>query len=142
MHYTEGPIVYVDDDEDDHFLLNRALTELGFSNKVISFRDGQPALDYLMLTREQPLIILSDINMPFLNGLELRGKIDADEYLKQKAIPFIFFTTGSVRTQIEQAYKGNIQGFHTKAENFTLLKQQIDLIITYWKACLHPKSFK
>ncbi|MGV3557505.1 response regulator [Larkinella arboricola] len=139
---TDGPIVYVDDDEDDHFFLKKAIAELGLPNELRTFRDGQPVLDYLLTTHEKPLIILCDINMHRMNGLELRRQIDANEYLKQKSIPFIFFTTGAGPEQVLEAYKGNIQGFHTKASTYLQLKQQIHLIISYWQACLHPNSFQ
>lgn len=91
--------------------------------------------------QEQPLIILRDINMPLMNGLELRNRIDADTYLQTKTIPFVFYTTSASSEIVKQAYEGSIQGFHQKAGQFEALKQQLELLVTYWQNCLHPNSF-
>ena len=138
---TDGPIIYIDDDEDDQFLFEQMLKELGLINKVRPFSDGQNALDYLKTTSDKPLLILCDLNMPMMNGIELHKHIDDDPYLKQKSIPFIFYTTAAGPEQVRQAYKGTVQGFHAKAQDLSEYRAQINLIITYWKACLHPNNF-
>ena len=134
-------IIQIEDDADDQFLVQQALTDLGLSNPIRFFQNGQDALDYLKITKEHPLVILCDINMPIMNGLELRSQIDENEYLKMKSIPFVFFTTSATLELVKEAYEGTIQGFHQKESQFSTLKQQLDLIITYWKNCLHPNSF-
>ncbi|GAB3697865.1 hypothetical protein GCM10027592_22390 [Spirosoma flavus] len=138
---TDGPIVYVDDDEDDQFLFGRAIKELGLLNEIRFFADGLGARAYLETTQEKPLLILCDINMPVMNGLEFRRLIDADEFLRKKSIPFIFYTTAAGPELVNLAYEGTIQGFHVKASEFVHYKEQLNLIISYWKACVHPNSF-
>lgn len=138
---TTNPIIQIEDDEDDQFLVSKALTELSVPNPVHFFPNGQAALDYLLTASEQPLVILCDINMPLMNGLELRDQIDANPYLREKAIPFIFFTTSASADLVRAAYRGSIQGFHQKEQTFERLKEQLNLIISYWKNCLHPNSF-
>jgi CheY-like chemotaxis protein len=138
---TDGPILYINDDEDDHLLFREAINSLSLSNEIRFFVNGDEALAYLETTPENPFLILCDLIMPLRDGLELRQAIDSSDYLKQKAIPFIFFTTEASPSQVRQAYKGTIQGFHIKAPDFTRLKQQISLIIAYWHDCLHPNSF-
>ncbi|GAB3956296.1 hypothetical protein GCM10028805_45710 [Spirosoma harenae] len=138
---TDGPLVYIEDDEDDQFLFERAIKELNLRNQIHFFFNGQDALHYLETTEEKPLLILCDIMMPVLTGLELRQMIDQNEYLKQKAIPFIFYTTSAGPELVQQAYNGTIQGFHIKAQEYVEFKEQINLIINYWKSCLHPNSF-
>lgn len=138
---TDGPLVYIEDDEDDQFLFQQAVRELGFTNQIHAFGNGQEALTYLESTTDKPLLILCGLNMPVLGGLELRRIIDGNEYLKQKSIPFIYFTTAASPAQVAQAYRGDIQGFHVKGHEFGALKAQLHLIITYWQSCLHPNSF-
>ena len=138
---TDGPLVYIDDDDDDQFLFQRAVQELGLTNQLHLFGNGLEALHYLESTTEKPLLILCDLTMPVMDGLELRRTVDGNEYLKQKSVPFIYFTTAASPNQVKQAYDGDIQGFHVKAHDFDALKAQLQLIITYWQACLHPNSF-
>lgn len=137
----DGPLVYIDDDDDDRFLFDEAIRGLGFSNQIHYFASGQEALTYLKSTQEQPLLILCDLNMPVMDGLELRRVIDQSAYLKEKSIPFIYFTTAASPDQVKAAYEGDIQGFHVKAHEFDGLQKQLRLIIEYWQACLHPNSF-
>ena len=68
----EGPIIIIEDDADDRFLLEEVFTSLDYLNKRIYFVDGQEALDYLLQMDSAPFLILSDINMPRLDGFELR----------------------------------------------------------------------
>jgi len=70
-----GPIVVIEDDHDDQYLLELVFKKLGYINKVLYFFNGQEALDYLENTNSIPFLILSDINMPKLDGFALRDKI-------------------------------------------------------------------
>ena len=138
---VKGPIIYIDDDADDQFLIQRMIEDLKLPNKLRLFDDGLQAHEYLLTTQESPLLILCDMNMPLMNGLELRGRIDSNPYLKRKAIPFIFTSTSGDKAHVEQAYQGTIQGYVKKHNNFEIGKQQLHLIIQYWKCCLHPNNF-
>jgi CheY-like chemotaxis protein len=69
-----GPIVIIEDDIDDQDILSEIFKELNYSNKLIFFSDSVKALEYLTDTDTEPFLVLSDINMPKLNGMELRGK--------------------------------------------------------------------
>lgn len=133
-----GPIIVVEDDEDDQFLIQQVLSELQVGNSVAMFDNGLQAYEYLLKTRDHPLVILCDVNMPVMNGLELRDQIENSPYLKQKSIPFVFLSTSSDPLLIEKAYKGTIQGFYKKSISFQQLKTSLDVIIRYWKICLHP----
>ncbi|MGZ3853868.1 MAG: response regulator, partial [Flavisolibacter sp.] len=64
----EGPIIVIEDDADDQELLDEVFRNLGYVNKIIYFHDGNDALLYLNRSEVQPFLILSDINMPRLNG--------------------------------------------------------------------------
>ncbi|MBR8840726.1 response regulator [uncultured Spirosoma sp.] len=136
----KGPIICIDDDDDDQHLLRHAIEQAGVTNPIRFFANGEDALSYFETTTEQPFLILCDINMPFLNGLELRQRINDSEYLRQKAIPFVFLTTASNAEYVRQAYQESVQGFYEKATNYAQLQQQVRLIIEYWQSCLHPNN--
>lgn len=135
-----GPILIIDDDEDDQFLVKRMLTELNVSNPIRFFANGPQVLDYLTHTNEQPFIVLCDINMPLMGGLELRQVIDADPTLHDKAIPFVFMTTDASRDLIKDAYRTTTQGFFRKAVGYEAARAQLNMVITYWQHCLHPSD--
>ena len=134
----KGPIIAIEDDVDDQFLLKTAITELQIVNNIVFFENGLEALVYLESTQEQPFLILCDINMPIMNGLELREHIDKNEYLRKKSIPFVFLSTADNPHIVEAAYNSKIQGFYKKLSNFVDYKKQIRIIVDYWENCLHP----
>ena len=136
----KGPIISIEDDEDDQYLIGRIVEALDLPNEVRFFPNGQEALSYLETTTEQPFVILCDINMPIMNGLELRKRINKSEYLKRKAIPFVFLTTAANRELVNMAYDETVQGFFRKSTDYAGFREQIELIIKYWQSCLHPNS--
>ena len=135
-----GPILILEDDHEDQELLGDALKELGILNQLVFFTNGVSALEYLQATPEQPFIIFSDINLPLMNGLQFREHIDADEKLRRKSIPFIFFTTSGNKLSIEKAYDMTVQGYFTKENTFNTIKETLKLIVDYWTKCKHPNS--
>jgi CheY-like chemotaxis protein len=137
---NSGPIIIIDDDEDDQFLIKQCISELSVENVCRCFSNGQTAYDYLLKTEEQPFLILCDMNMPVLNGLELRNRIDADPYLKNKSIPFVFLSTSDDEALVKKAYKGTIQGYYKKQPRYNEFKESIKQIIGYWRLCLHPNN--
>jgi CheY-like chemotaxis protein len=134
----KGPIISIEDDADDQFLIKSVVDELNIPNKVLFFGNGLEALLYLETTQEQPFLIICDINMPVMNGLELRERIDQNEYLRKKAIPFVFLSTADNPQVIDAAYESTIQGFFKKENSFDELRNRFKIIFEYWKCCLHP----
>jgi CheY-like chemotaxis protein len=139
---SEGPILIVDDDVDDHFIFKEIMERLGLSNELRLFRNGYESLEYLRTTQEKPFIIFCDINMPRINGLDLRRTINNEEYLRRKSIPFVFFTTAASKAQIREAYDLTVQGFFIKEQSFIETEKTFKLILDYWDKCLHPNSVK
>lgn len=134
----KGPILLIEDDEDDQLLISQIIEDLGIDNPIKVLHNGQEALDYLGESHEQPFLILCDVNMPLLDGLALRSLINQNEYLRKKSIPFVFLTTTASSYAVGQAYNESVQGFYQKATTNAGLQQQIKLIIEYWESCLHP----
>ena len=133
-----GPIVVIEDDQEDHEILSEIFKSLDYPNEIIFFTDGHKALDYLLASKEKPFLILSDINMPKLNGFELRDKIKNNEALELKCIPYLFFTTAKSQKAVIDAYSLSAQGFFTKPSNMDHLEKMIKAIIEYWQHCEAP----
>ena len=138
---VSGPIIIVEDDIDDQEMIGEALKTLNVSNRVIYFDNGVDILNCLKVTSDKPLLILSDVNMPIMNGLELRNEINNTEYLRRKSIPFIFLSTNAQRDIVTLAYELTVQGFYAKPTKFAELQNILKLVVDYWKECKHPNSF-
>ena len=137
-----GPIVIIEDDTDDQEILSDIFKELDYNNKLIFFADSEQALEYLTDTDIEPFLVLSDINMPKLNGMELREKIHNNEDLRLKSIPYLFFSTSAEQKHVIDAYSRSIQGFFVKPNNIDKLKNVIVKIVEYWQECESPNYIK
>jgi CheY-like chemotaxis protein len=137
----DGPIVVIEDDVDDQEILHEIFKKLNFVNEILFFQDGEQALAYLNSTDRLPFLILSDINMPKLNGLELKKKIYTDAKLQVKCIPYLFFTTSARKDSVIEAYSMSAQGFFIKSNSTAELETVIRTIIEYWKLCYSPNQY-
>ena len=137
----EGPIIVIEDDLEDQEILQEIFQNLGYKNKISYFIDGNEALEYLNKTDVQPFLILSDINMPKLNGFELRNKVFTNSQLQEKCIPYLFFTTGANKKAVSDAYAMSVQGFFLKPSTIPQLQETVRKIIEYWKECIAPSSY-
>ena len=136
-----GSIVVIEDDIDDKDLFIEILKELKVPNAVVWFARTEDAFDYLKRTTDKPFLIFSDVNLPKQNGIEFKRQLDADEDLRKKSIPFIFYSTSVAQKVVNEAYtKMTVQGFFQKASNYDEIKNNIKLIIDYWTACKHPNT--
>lgn len=136
-----GPIIVIEDDIDDQEMLEEIFLKLGYKNKIVYFADGNEALEYLNQTDVQPFLILSDINMPRINGFELRSKVFTNEQLQTKCIPYLFFTTSATKKSVTDAYALSVQGFFQKPNSMKGLENTIRKIIEYWQECIAPSQY-
>ncbi|HMK02722.1 MAG TPA: response regulator [Ferruginibacter sp.] len=137
-----GPIIIIEDDRDDQEVIGKLFKEFDYVNDIIFFTEGEKALDYLTTTDIEPFIILSDINMPKLNGIELREKIHTNEDLRIKCIPYLFFTTTAEQKHVVDAYSKSVQGFFVKPASIEKLKHSLKVIVEYWQECESPNYIK
>ena len=135
----KGPIVFIEDDIDDQDILTDVFKDLDFPNEIIFFTEGEKALKYLTETKIKPFIIFSDINMPKLNGIELRDKLRENKELEIKSIPYLFFTTSAEQKHVIDAYSKSIQGFFVKPKSYKEIKEVLKTIIEYWQKCVSPE---
>jgi CheY-like chemotaxis protein len=139
---SEGPVIVIEDDVDDKEMLEETFKKLGYKNELLFFGDGQEALDFLNTSDVIPFIILSDINMPKLDGFALRDKIKMDAELQIKCIPYLFFSTASSQKAVVDAYSLSVQGFFVKQNTMVELEKTVTVIMEYWRRCVAPKNFK
>ena len=137
-----GPIIIIEDDLDDQEMLTEIFKDLDYKNEIVFFGDGESALAFLVATEIEPFIIFSDINMPKLNGVELREKVHNNEDLRIKSIPYLFFTTTAEQRHVVDAYSKSIQGFFVKPRKYSDLRRTIKIIVEYWQECVSPNYIK
>lgn len=137
MNHTD-PIILVEDDIDDCELLQHALTEAGTKNPFKCFSSGDQALAYLKDTRENVFLIISDVNMPRMNGLDLKKEINRNDDLNEKNIPFVFLSTSSTWLVVREAHRLCPQGYFKKPNNILELTEIARNIVNYWQNNILP----
>ena len=137
-----GPVIIIEDDHDDQQLFSYVFTKLKYPNKVIFFNDGEAALHYLTTTDVLPFLILSDINMPRLNGFELRAKLKTDAALQVQCIPCLLFSAVVDQKAVVDAYSLSVQGFFVKHSSTSEMEKTITAIMEYWLRCSAPNNFR
>lgn len=133
-----GPIIVIEDDEDDREFMKDVFIDLDYQNEIIFFEDGHLALHFLINEKVEPFIIISDINMPVLNGMALKEEIQKNEKLRLKCIPYLFFSTSANQQHVIDAYSKSVQGFFIKPNSIVKLKAVVKKIIEYWQECESP----
>ncbi len=128
-------ILLVEDDEVDVKALRWAFEKLKIANPVVVARDGVEAMAMLP-TLSRPYLIIADINMPRMNGLELLRKIrGSDEY--RDSIVFVLTTSNDEQDKID-AYNLNVAGYMLKSDMGTSFTRAIALVENYWKIVEFP----
>lgn len=135
-----SPIVIVEDDVDDSDFIQSALNDIGIKNEVKRFANGQEALDYLQHTSDKTFLIVSDVNMPIVNGFELKREINKDNKLRMQSIPFIFLSTTRQAAEVDKGYQLMVQGFFQKPNTYDDIKILLSTVTNYWRIALHPKA--
>jgi len=134
----KGTIIIIEDDPDDKEILEEIFKKLNYANNVMYFFDGEKVLDYLIKSDDKPFLIISDINLPRLSGIQLRDKLHNNEQLRLRCIPYLFLTTSVSHRDVIDAYSKSVQGFFVKPAKFNELERLIKNIITYWQDCSAP----
>lgn len=128
-------ILLVEDDEIDVKALRWAFDKLKVANPLVVARDGVEAWEMLQ-DLSRPYLIITDINMPRMNGIELLRKIrESEEY--RDSIVFALTTSNDEQDKID-AYKLNVAGYMLKTDMGTSFTRAIALIDNYWKVVEFP----
>jgi CheY-like chemotaxis protein len=111
------PILLVEDDSVDAMTVRRALKDLGSTRPVVHQINGEEALNYLRATvADVPGLILLDLNMPRMNGLEFLERKQSDERLRD--IPVVVLTTSTNARDIERSYELDAKGYIVKSIDY------------------------
>lgn len=135
-----GEIIIIEDDEDDRLFLKDIFESLDYPNKIKFIEDPMEAIPYLSKPSVLPFLIISDINMPKINGFELREQITSIAEISHKCVPYIFLSTSRNPENVKKAYSCNAQGYFKKEEDFSVYKIMMKNIVEYWLTSLTPAA--
>jgi response regulator RpfG family c-di-GMP phosphodiesterase len=136
-----GNIVLIDYEKEEVEYFRHALEALNYTNvKMKDFRSSKKALDYLVQTKDCIFMIIANIDMPDMPGLELKTAIERNEETMLKAIPFIFTCATATQKDIEEAYRHSIQGFFEKPADLNQLIELLSVVMQYWFYNLTPSQ--
>jgi len=125
-------ILLIEDDQIEVMKFKRALKKLGFNHLLIETNNGEDALNTLVSECRLPDIIILDLNMPKMNGIEFLRSLKKDEYFK--FIPIIILTTSRNRNDTLECYQIGISGYFIKPLKYEEYVQLIDRLLTYWSS--------
>jgi len=132
------PILLVEDDNIDAMTVRRALKDLKVTNELIRVGDGEKALEYLRdKTTQNPCLILLDLNMPKMNGIEFLKIAKADEDLKK--IPVVVLTTSDEQRDIVESFELSVAGYMVKSADYSNFVETIRVINLYWTLSEMPE---
>jgi len=133
------PILLVEDDNVDVMTVKRALKDLKINNPLVSTTNGEEALEYLKNNdTKKPCIILLDLNMPKMNGIEFLKIAKADDTLKK--IPVVVLTTSSQQQDIIDSFKLSVAGYIVKSVDYAEFTESIRTINLYWTLSKLPSN--
>lgn len=139
QNYKEVTLFIVDDDDIDAIALERALRKLRLLNTTYRARDGQEALEMLRSgVIPSPYIILLDLNMPRMNGLEFLHVLRTDSQLTH-AVVFVL-TTSKSDEDLVAAYRKHVAGYVFKQHMDRDFLEVISLIEHYWRLVELPMT--
>ncbi|WP_111309983.1 response regulator [Confluentibacter sediminis] len=123
-------ILLIEDDMIEVMKLNRTISSLQLNHKIIEAINGEEALKILEKKDELPDIILLDLNMPKINGIEFLGILKNDPILKY--IPTIILTTSNNQRDLLECYKIGIAGYVLKPLKYEEYVSKIEKLLAYW----------
>ncbi len=135
---TEPLVLHVEDNVDDEMLVKRAMRAGVPSNTLISARDGREAVGYLFeekllggLTEHRfPDLIILDLKLPIMGGIEILEKIRASEQTKH--IPVVVLTSSDEAKDIERCYQLGVNSYVPKPVDFEKFLEAVKRIGNYW----------
>src|SRR5215210_7672882 len=141
MDLHTHPIFIVDDDTDDEDIIRDAMKELGMGNQLKFFHTAEELLNELNHNPVIPFLIICDINLPGMDGFQLREQV-LKEGTSGKSVPYIFWSTTASEVQIKKAYDLSAHGFFLKGKTYKDLKEGLNEIIKYWTLSQTPSNSK
>ena len=138
MEYTEVEILLIEDNPDEAELAIRSLRKYNLANKLLHIDDGAEALDVIFSKGKyegnknplQPKLILLDLKLPRVDGLEILRQIKSDE--QTKVIPVVVLTSSKEETDIIESYRLGVNSYIVKPVNFDSFTKAVSELGLYW----------
>ncbi|MCC6797007.1 MAG: response regulator [Candidatus Hydrogenedentes bacterium] len=137
-------ILLVEDNPDDVELTIRGFKKNNFSNEIVIARDGQEALDFLYGTGDfegrdstrQPTLVLLDINLPRIGGLEVLRRMRADD--RTRRVPVVLLTSSKEDSDIKAGYDLGANSYVRKPVDFVQFTEAVRQLNLYWLLLNEP----
>jgi two-component system response regulator len=137
---TSPTILLIEDNPDDQLLTLRALKKNNISNKVVVAGDGAEAVEYLFpadgAEPELPGLILLDLKLPRIDGLDVLHRIRADE--RTQIIPVVVLTSSKEQEDILSSYHSGANGYVRKPVDFTDFSEAVRTLGMFWLLLNEP----
>lgn len=135
---TKEPVLLVEDDIVDQMTVKRAFKDIKISNELFIVNNGEEALEFLKDPKnEHPGLILLDLNMPKMNGIELLNIIKQDPTLRK--IPVIVLTTSKEEGDRLESFKLSVAGYVIKPVDYLKFVEAVKTIDMYWTLSEMPE---
>jgi two-component system, response regulator len=137
-------IVLIEDNNYDAELTIRSLTKNNITCKILVLEDGEKALDYFFCRNqynvrnidEKPNLILLDLKLPKVDGLEVLKELKSNE--KTKQIPIVILTSSREEQDIVNSYKFGVNSYIVKPVDFHKFSKTLNIIASYWMLLNEP----
>jgi two-component system response regulator len=139
---TSKPILLVEDNPDDEALTLRAFKKSNISNEVVVVRDGAEALAYLFpadgdrLDAPSPALVLLDLNLPKVGGLEILRRMQADA--RTQLIPVVVLTSSKLEEDILDSYRSGANAYVRKPVKFADFADAVRAVGVFWLLLNEP----
>ncbi|MFZ1548529.1 MAG: response regulator [Candidatus Nitrotoga sp.] len=138
MKIINKPILLVEDDQVDVMTVKRSLKEIHVTNPLVNMENGEEALKYLRDPKTaKPCIILLDLNMPIMNGIEFLQNVKLDVQLKR--IPVVVLTTSEDQQDKVNSFDLGVAGYMVKPVDYRQFVEVIRSIDVYWTISEMPE---
>jgi len=127
---SSKPILLVEDDNVDAITVRRALKDLNVPNGIVHQLDGEDALKYLRSNNKGPCVILLDLNMPRMNGINFLKIIKNDDELRQ--IPVIVLTASQGERDKVESFEFSVAGYIVKPTDYKKFVESLKILNLYW----------
>ena len=132
-------LVLVEDNEDHALLVEKTLSAERICNRLTVFQDAESALSHLRSgAAERPQLILLDINLPGMDGLQLLKELKTDENLKK--VPVVILSTSDAESDRSRAYAHSANSYLVKPVDFQKFRQMIRDVGLYWGLWNQPPA--
>ena len=123
-------LLLIDDDEIERMKFKRVCQKNNFTHTIIEAKNGEYALELLKNNEPSPDLIILDLNMPKMNGIEFLNILKSDDELK--FIPIIIMSSSENYLDVKECYKIGIAGYIIKPLHFVDYSNRIVILLNYW----------